>query len=776
MSSEVFRFLSKRKPFSFLPKEELERVAKEAGEESHPAEAILSVQGSSDVDRVFVVKKGMLELFYEIDGKKILSGFLRPGDVCGGIAVLMNSGVAVRTVMAVQDVVLLTVPTPLFRDIANRNPQFHEVFVKIYSKFMMDESYATIMAEGRIPSFLKSIDPFSFLPDEEIESLSSHVSVAHYAGEKIIFVQQQSKIDYLHIIYKGSAERYYEEDGKHKLKDLISEGNIYGGISILHNNGVAVRSLRTCEKTYFYILPKSVFLDICRRYESFTEFFTDTFGKRMLDRSYAEIIAKTTERKESEIRFFNQPVESIYSSRLICCDADTSIRESAAIMTNNRCSSIFIRDKDGKISGIVTDHDFRKKVISMGYDTEKPVSDIMTSPIATLPSKALVFEGLMSMMRKNLKHMAVTDADDNIIGMVTNRDLLMAQGRSPFFILTEINQADDPEALMNKHAQIPEMIKALIAGGAKSWNVTRLITTVTDAILEKFVKFAIDRLGPPPARFVFLIFGSEGRKEQTLKTDQDNAVLYEDIPEEKVAETEAYFEKMGTMVCDWLDEAGYAYCEGNIMAKNPQWRLPLSEWKRQFGSWIKTAEAENLLQASIFFDFRGAYGDMELVDELREYLFDSLDGWVGFFRHLAENALHFKPPLGFFRNFVVESKGEHKDAFDIKAAMMPIVDFARIYALHNAVDETNTLERIHQLYVKKVFSWKDYNDLEQAYSYLMQLRFARQVSTVIEEGGDANNYINPKKLSRLEQTMLKEIFKRIEKFQTKLSFDFIGIA
>ena len=124
---------------------------------------------------------------------------------------------------------------------------------------------------------------------------------------------------------------------------------------------------------------------------------------------------------------------------------------------------------------------------------------------------------------------------------------------------------------------------------------------------------------------------------------------------------------------------------------------------------------------------------------------------------------------------MVASKGEHRNTFDIKSAMMPIVDFARIYALKNSLEETNTLERLHQLYLKKKLSWQEYNDLDQGYSFMMQLRFVRQIESVVEENAKPDNYINPKKLSRIEQTMLKEIFKRIEKFQTKLSVEFTGL-
>jgi len=270
------------------------------------------------------------------------------------------------------------------------------------------------------------------------------------------------------------------------------------------------------------------------------------------------------------------------------------------------------------------------------------------------------------------------------------------------------------------------------------------------------------------------VLGSEGRKEQTLKTDQDNAIIIEDVPDNSRDEVMKYFLSFGQKVCTWLNEAGYDFCKGGVMAQNPQWCQPLARWKNYFSEWIHTAAPEALLQASIFFDFRGAYGDMDLIGELRNHLFASLDGWPGFFRHLTENALYFTPPIGFFRNFLVESKGEHRDTFNIKAAMQPVVDYARIYALQHNIEETNTFERIKQLLTLEKISSQEHNELETAYSYLMQQRFVTQVKTAMDQNGQPDNYINPKHLSRIEQTMLKEIFKRIEKFQGKLAFDFTG--
>lgn len=394
----------------------------------------------------------------------------------------------------------------------------------------------------------------------------------------------------------------------------------------------------------------------------------------------------------------------------------------------------------------------------------------------TVSEFSLIFDALMTMMESDIRHLAVTDVDDNIVGVLTNRDLLSSQGQSPLFLIRRISEAASIEEVIECHNRLPQLTRNLISGGAKANNVTHFITTVSDGILNKIMTFTLEQLGPPPVKFVFMILGSEGRSEQTLKTDQDNAIIFEDVPEKDEAGVRAYFLKYGEVACDLLNQAGYDYCTGGVMAKNPKWCQSLSTWKSYFSGWIHAAEAEDLLQASIFFDFRGGYGEFELIDALRRHLFASLEGWVGFFRHLTENALHFKPPIGFLRNFVVESKGEHRDKFDIKSAMIPIVDFARIYALHNKVEETNTLERLAYLRRKEVLTQKEYEEIEKAYSFMLQLRFVRQITAIVDEKSKPDNYINPKDLTRIEQKMLKEIFLRVGNFQSKLDVEFIGMV
>lgn len=772
---EAIDFFTRMPLFSTLPLEEIKRAAHHVTKQAFPKNTVYALQAKSDIQAILVICSGSLALYNQKGETRQLVGFIKPGEVFGGISILMNAGVSFRTVIVEEDCEAYLMPAKAFKALCEKHTAFHAYFLENFSKNVFDESLNTLIQAEQHQLFLSSVVPFSFLPEKALKQAVASLSLIRYPPNTYLCLQGETVINHLYIIQKGAAERYYEKNGVNTLSGLLGEGDLYGGISMLINNGIAVRSLRTTEESSFYVLPKKNFLDLCKRYPVFSEYFTDAFGKRMLDRSYASIINKTIQPKGETLRFFNQSVASIYSKLPVSCDSTATIQQAAEIMSQKRSSSIFVKAPDGSFVGVITDNDLRNKVIAKGIDIHQPVEVIMSSPLRTISDKALIFEALMTMMQDNIKHLAVVNANAQVVGAVTNHDMLVAQGQSPFFLIREINGAENKEALFGKHADLPGVVKSLISSGAKAANVNRLITTLSDAILEKLVRFALEEAGRPPARFAFMILGSEGRKEQTLKTDQDNAIIFEDVPPAAQDAVQEYFLGLAVKINDWLDQAGYSFCQGDIMARNPKWCQPLGVWKQYFQSWIRTAEPQDLLQASIFFDFRRGYGDDSLIESLRNFLFESLTGWAGFFRHLTQNALYFKPPIGFFRNFVVESKGKHRNAFDIKSAMTPIVDIARIYALKHNVQETNTQERLYQLHLKKVFNGTEYNEIDTAYSFLMQLRFVRQINAVIEEQARPDNYINPKRLSRIEQKMLKEIFKRIENFQERLDFDFTGL-
>ena len=471
----------------------------------------------------------------------------------------------------------------------------------------------------------------------------------------------------------------------------------------------------------------------------------------------------------NEMLFFQDVLlGNIARTTLLSCPPDTTIRRAASLMSQNDSDSILVTSADGSSLGLVTDKDLRQKVVAIGCNSDQPVQTIISAPLPTISAGASICEGYMVMAQMECDHLFITNTNTAVIGVVSRGDILASEAQTPFLLLKKIAAAENLSPLKELQQQLPGITSRFMASGTKPRNLTRLISMISDVVLQKVISFALEKHGPPPCPFAFMVMGSEGRKEQTLKTDQDNAIIYEDQPQESAEKVHSYFLSLAASICSDLHAVGYSFCKGDIMAQNPKWCQPLSVWKDYFRSWIRFAYPEDLLNCTIFFDLRCAYGHRTMVHELKVYLMERLVEWPLFLGHLAVNAQHFKPPMGFFRNFLVESKGAHRDTFDIKKVMVPIVDFARIFALKHDLPATNTEDRLHQLVTRNFISDEMYTEMEQCYSFLMQLRLARQLAVLMQERGTPDNNINPKKLSRIEQTTLKEIFSRIDAMQKEI--------
>lgn len=619
--------------------------------------------------------------------------------------------------------------------------------------------------------------PFSLLPEEIIKELYPHFSYENHKKGSVLLVQEISKLDRIYVLSKGSVQYYYEENFAKILIKNLTEGDLFGGVSILMNDGISIRTLEVLEDSTFMTLDSTIFLNICRKSESFQEYFTTQFGKSMLNKAYAGIILRHVRDKELNLPFFNQPISAIFRPNIATCSLDMPIQEASGKMSKNHSSALLIKDNTKQICGLITDADLKSRVLARNKDIKAPVETIMSKPVVSISSDCQVFEAFLKMTSEDKRHLAVTNKTGDIIGIINEKDLVSAQTRSAYLLIKTAHSAENIDQLAGIHSQLCEMLLDPIKNGTNPEHITRLITAFSEAILDKVIRLALDQAGPPPCKFVFMIMGSEGRDEQTLISDQDNALIFEDLddPEDKDAAM-AYFLKFSTLICDMLAVAGYKYCDGNNMAKNPQWCQPLSVWKDYFMQWLRVMDPEKVMYSGIFFDFRGAWGDLSLTDELRSYLNASLKDWPGILRCLTENSMRFKPPLSFFGNFVVEEKGPHKGMFDIKKALMPITDFARIYSLKEGIESTNTLTRLFRLYTKRAISNRQYLNLIRTYNYLMRLRFLRQITTIMDENETPDNYINPSNLSTLDQTMLKEIFKIVDKIQQKMKVKFIGVT
>ncbi|MCG8632738.1 MAG: DUF294 nucleotidyltransferase-like domain-containing protein [Desulfobacterales bacterium] len=619
--------------------------------------------------------------------------------------------------------------------------------------------------------------PFSFLSKSQEKDLYTAFSYKNLSKGDVLFTQEISRVKQVYILTKGRLEFYYIKGSDRLIQGQLSPGAVFGGLSVLFNDHMAIHTVAALEDTRAIAVDASIIEDLCLRNSEFFDYFALEVGRCMANKVFMGVLGRRIQDKSLNLPFFNRPVSAIFRPNIATCSEDDPVRDAALKMNRQKTSAILVKSKTRQIKGIVTDADLKNRVVSEGRSPLSPVSEILSSPLISIPAGAQIFEAFLKMIHEDKRHLAVTGKSGEVSGIISEKDLIEAQTRSTFLLIKAVKSARKMEDIDGIHDRLEKMLLEPISNGVNADYITQLITTFSDAIIHKVMDFSIADAGPPPCRFAFLTMGSEGRGEQTLISDQDNAILFEGTEDPEQADmAKQYFDTLARGICRRLDRAGYRFCEGNNMARNPDWCQPMNVWKTRFSKWIRAASPEDLLYSSIFFDFRGTYGDQSLATELKNHLLTSISRWPGFLRNMSENAIYFKPPIGRFGKFMVETKGDHKGALDIKLAMLPIIDFSRIYALKNGIAQTNTLTRLFRLYTRHALTAREYTNIIQSYNFLMGLRFKRQITTIMDEGEQPDNFINPANLSSLDQIMLKESFKLIEKLQHQLSIEFTGVT
>jgi PAS domain S-box-containing protein len=478
---------------------------------------------------------------------------------------------------------------------------------------------------------------------------------------------------------------------------------------------------------------------------------------------------------QSELLFMNEPMNS-FAQNLPLCTLDTSIRNAVEIMSRSASGILGVTAGDSPaVMGIVTDWDLRERVLTSNLDMSRPVHEIMSSPVISLPDSAAVFEAILKMEQSRVHHLVLRDSDGQVRSLVSNFDLLRLHRYTSAVITGEIQKARTISEIVDAKMRLPWLIKTLLHCGARPRTINRIMTRISDTIVERLIEIAIEETGLPPTPLCFMALGSEGRGEQTLVTDQDNAVIYGLADGGDADIRIAYYLRLGTMVSAGLSQAGYAFCPGEIMARNSKWNRPLQEWKIYFRDWIMQANPQDLLEFNTFFDFRCIFGEWDLARELRGFIHALIKEHPPFLLHLAQNALLYKPPIGLFGKIVGESGGESANSLNLKEVMLPIVNFARLYSLRHAVNETNTLDRLHKLLDLQVIKKAFHEEILHAYSFLMEIRLRNQIAA-LADNRRPDNMLDLKSVTSLEETLLKESFSVVSTIRKKISFDFLGQA
>ena len=441
-------------------------------------------------------------------------------------------------------------------------------------------------------------------------------------------------------------------------------------------------------------------------------------------------------------------------------------------MTAQGASSIVVLDADGRPEGIVTDQDLRARVIAAGRPPDDPVAAIMTAPLVTLSPEAFVYEALVEMTRHGIHHLLVVEAG-RLLGVLSADDLLVLQATTPLEVARGIQSCASLGELAERVPELTRTTQRLFEEGLSGYALGRLVSEMNDLLIRRVLALVLhdleaEGLGEPPLAFCWLVLGSEGRREQTLRTDQDNALVYDDPPTGFAKPAAQYFGLLAERVIDGLLRLGYPRCPGGSMASNPKWRQPLAVWRGYFAEWARDTTAQNLMYASIYLDFRPLAGATRLAEALRDEVRAQARAWRSFPRYLAKIAVSHRPPLGFFGRFALRREHGRRGVNVKLGGMLLLTNALRAYAVELGLDETNTIERLEAVTrAGDCFRPEERDDIREAYETIFHLRLRHQLAR-LSAGQPPDNLVDPRTLSVTDQRRLKDAFRAIRRLQGKL--------
>lgn len=523
------------------------------------------------------------------------------------------------------------------------------------------------------------------------------------------------------------------------------------------------------EDTLIYFIPAPVFQQL---FDS-NEFFADYVEVGNSERGK---IGRASQPAETDLLAVK--ISTLLHREPVCLASTASVWQAAKIMTEQQVSCLLLMhegEMDGneqqqsKLAGIVTDRDIRSRLVAPGLSADTPVSQIMSTELVTIDDQQYVFDAMMLMLRNNVHHLPVLKRHQPI-GVVALPDIIHYESQNSLYVVSNIFRQTSTEGLAALSKEVRACFLRLVAEDANSQMIGAAMAAIGRSIKQRLLELAEQQFGPPPVPYCFLALGSMARDEQLIVTDQDNALILDNSFDPQ--QHDAYFLQLANFVCDGLAACGYSYCSGGIMATNSKWRQPLRVWQAYFTDWIEQPTAERLLHSGIFFDLDAVWGQTQWAYQLTQLIVKKAPQRPHFLACMTRNALQRTPPLGFFKDFVMESDGRHNNSLNIKRrGTAPMVDLVRVHALAMGSTASNTFDRLQDLINHRVLPKGRGEDLRDAYEVIALARI-RQQALALQAGEVADNNLVPERLSEFERKHLKEAFSVLSNAQKFLKFQF----
>jgi CBS domain-containing protein len=598
--------------------------------------------------------------------------------------------------------------------------------------------------------------PFDEMPEETLDQVVANIEVEYFrAGTQILSFGDQNS--WLHYIRSGAVE-IFRRSGE--LYNRIGEGEMFGQFGLLMNKTVRF-PVKALEDTLIYRIPDVTFRFLFENNDNFADFI------EIEDRSR---LRSALSRREKSNALMTSRVTRLISRTPVSAPTTIRLQEAARIMTEQSVSALLLMDENGdtpKLAGIITDRDLRTRAISKALASETPISEIMTENLITIRTTTFIFEAMLTMLHNNVHHLPVMDKDE-VRGVIDLSDIVKYESQSSLYLVNNIHHQKTVKDLKRISLDVRHTFVRMVNEDANSHMIGSAMAGIGRGFTHRLLELGEEQLGPPPVPYCFMALGSMARDEQLIVTDQDNAMILDDsfVPEEH----DAYFLALAKFVSDGLAECGYTYCTGDIMATNEKWRQPLRVWKAYFTDWIENPKAQALLNSNIFFDLDGIYGKTAFAEELKTLIAEKASRSHRFLTLFARNALNRTPPIGFFRNFVLEEDGHHRKTFNLKRrGTAPLSDLIRLHALACGSRAQNSFNRLNAIGKTKLIMDEDLSNLRDALEFISIVRIRHQ-AMAIEEGKEPDNNVRPEDLSPFERSHLKDAFQVVSNAQKFLRF------
>jgi CBS domain-containing protein len=603
-----------------------------------------------------------------------------------------------------------------------------------------------------VAEFLKAQEPFSGLDEADLDRLAERAKVEFFTAGTIIFKQGQPPPDEIRVIRRGAVEL----DDEGRVLDVLEDGEMFGQVWMFSGLPTGWEA-RAREDTLCYAFAA----------EDVVPLLQGPAGLRFVARSLL-MLPRPGDPDVSEaggIDAPQQPAEALIGEQPAICEPSVPLHEAARNMVEHGAGCVLVRLEDGEY-GILTDHDLRSRVVAEGRSLETPVREVLTTPVVTARADDASTELMLAMLDHGIRHLPVLSATDEVLGVVTDLDLLAAQARTPFVLRRAISDATNAAELRAAAAGLDPTVIALYRGGLAPVQISAVISVVVEALIRRMVELAVDAAGPPPTGFAWLSLGSHGRREAVPSSDVDSGVVWEDRAGESAA---VYMHAIAQQVDDLLAATALRSDTHGVTASGSVMARPAGEWRETIGRWLEDPTDETLMAISVLLDGRTIHGPSHALGVFSAVR-DARDQ-SRLQRLLLRLALASKPPTGFLRDIVVEQSGEHRGSFDIKrGGLLPIVGIARYGGLAAGTKSTSTVARLQAAGAANVLPKSDASSLGEAYRLLTALRMEHQVRQ-LEAGTDPDDYVDPKALNTLTRRYLREAFRLVASTQKGLAAD-----